>query len=370
MNYEIINYDSRNDLDENQFNNSLKNYEEEYEFQNNNIIFNANNNIESFIPPQRLSNKMNKFLNVNSIQNSLSNMSNNLSRYEDQNNSISLTNNYLERNMSINMSNHPSIKNINVYDYNNKFLNDNNSITLLNLTDKIYEDDDHLKKGIISKKNENKGNFRKIEFKKKKSSKYGDSNKKERKSLFIANKENKDNAKETNNKKNATLKKRRASLIIEHKDKTNFGLFNKLKLRKNSDAFILKSENNNYDTNNIDEKKNKLKIIKNKTIKEVESNTKTNDNFKTKKIRVIKINKKSKLPPEELPNEDKNSPKKNNNNKIENKDINVTENNDKKTQVQNNKNKKTKKYICLFCCGLNYKNEDSKENISNKKSCK
>ena len=366
MNYDINDYDSRQNLIEDRLNNTLNDYEEEYDFQNNNMLFNNNNNIDSFIPPERISNKINKYYNC---QNSIS-MSNNISPYDDRSNSkiVSNINNYIDRNKSNQSSNYFN----KIDNYNNKYMNNNNSITLLNLTDKIYEDDEHFKKGIISKKNETKGNYKKIEFKKKKSTKFRDINKKNRKSLFLMNRENEDI-----NKKNGTVKKRRAS-AIQHKDKSADGFFNKVKLRKNSEALPKETFNvHNITHNNIDDKRNRIKIMKNKTIKEVDSNLNNNDNqvLKTRKSKMIKTNKKNKGSTEEIVKEDKddkNILKKNNNNKtekIDNEKIVVTETNDnKKTQAQNNKNNKKikkKKLFCLFYC-LNDKDEDSTD-ISNKK---
>ena len=368
MNFEINDYDSRQDLIEDQYdNNTLKDYEEEYEFQNNNKIF--NNNIDLFIPPGCISNKLNNIKNINYIQNSLSNISNNISRYEEQINSNNVSNNnYIE-------GNNTPLNNLELCDnnnYNNKYINDNNSITLLNLTDKIYEDDDHFKKGIISKKNETKGNFEKIKPRKKKSSKFRANMKNKRKSLFIVNNNKK---RESYNKNNVTFKKRRASVVVEHKNRNNFGFFNKIKFRKNNGDLDQETEKNNNDTNNLDDKKTKNKIMKNKTIKEEESNPKsiTNPLLKIKKNKIVKTNKKNKLALEDVVNDDKEDKitiKKNNNNikaeKSDSEKINVADNNEnKKNQIQSNKKNKNKKRYCFLCC-LNNKINDS-DIISNKK---
>jgi hypothetical protein len=369
MNYEINEYDSRQDLIEEGFNNTINDFEEEYEFQNNNILFNNNNGgIDSFIPPERISNKINKYYNN---QNSFSNMSNNnISPYEDQNNSKVINNyNFVDKKKSNQSSNI-----LNMFDkYNNKYINDNHSITLLNLTDKIYEDDEHFKKGIITKKNETKGNFKKLEYKKKKASKfrYNNNDKNNRKSLFLmSSKNNKGN---NNIRKSGNIKKRRTSCKVQqNKDKSHHDIFNKPNLKKNNEALVKEADDINECPNNIDDKKNKIKIVKNKTIKAVESNCNINENplLKNKKSKMAKTNKKYKAPLEEVANEekeDKNILKKNiKNEKIDNEKIIVTETNEnKKSQESNKKNKKKKKY-CLLCC-LNYNSEDSND-TSNKKN--
>ena len=193
-------YDSRLEFIENNdsySDNTPGLYEEEYNIK-------INNNIKE-LDNLYLSRDLNK--NMNNIQNSISNISNNLVPYEQQNNehfnTNSISNNFFG-NLNPSIDNFNKIDNYESYNnnYHNNYFNENNSINLLNLTDKIYEDDEHFHKGIISKKSmSNKVNSMKVNPKKKKSSKFV--NKKNRKSLFIINnkkennKENKRNNPET-----------------------------------------------------------------------------------------------------------------------------------------------------------------------------
>ena len=178
MNFEINDYDCNPNIYEN---NNNKKYKEEYEFQNSNKIL--NNNIYPFIPQNILPKEINNKANNN--QNSFLN-SNNVSPFEDQNYgnyNSSNKSNYFEENFT------PSPLNIRYNNYENNYLNENNSINLLNLTDKIYEDDEHFKKKIISTKNINTLEKRKNKNKNlnKKFSKDIVNKKCTKKSLFINN---------------------------------------------------------------------------------------------------------------------------------------------------------------------------------------
>ena len=366
MNFDYNDYDSRQELFENQnefqhryCDNNYRHYEEEYEFQNNNGKI--NNNVEQYFQERFLSKDYNK--NLNHVQNSQSNMSNNFLASDRQNNDNLNSNSIISRS---------PIENYNKYDnyeknYNNNYINENNSITLLNLTDKIYEDDEHLQKGMISKKSLPKGNSRKVKPKKKKSSKLGGGgnnnniSKKNRKSLFIIN-----NKKETNNQfevKRSNNLKHRASVAVKHSNIDNFGAFykNGQKQRKNSALIDIENEKNNYGINILEEnaKKEKFKKVNSNQIQE--DNSSPNNQglrlLKSKNSKTIKTNK-NKLPlsePEKEEEESKMSTKKNNLMKIEkindekiqkeeiNKIESYTENKSKKVYKARIKN-------CFFCC--------------------
>ena len=326
MNYEINDYDSREGLFRN--NDSIRDNEEEYEFQ----FGKKFSNIEEFIPPKRISKDLNN----------LSNLSNNISPYDynnkdDANLNSNLLNNLLEGNNIASP----------IHRYQNNFKtnygNENkNSITLLNLTDKIYENDDHFKKKIINKK---VGNKEKPKNKKNKSSRSGEKRekgekKKNRKSLFIANNNNKDY--EEDSKKNITVLKRRGSVIVKDKDKNNCMSLNSLKFKANSGAEIQEIEKNN-DTNNEENinKRNKNRKIY-KTIKE----EKKLDNKKNK-LSIEEINKEEKDDKDttkkpNIINIEKVDEKNINNNEIKEKEINEI-----KSYKRQNQNKKR---CFLFCC--------------------
>ena len=367
MNFDFNDYDSRQELFENQnefhqrcCDNNYRNYEEEYEFRNNNGKI--NNNIEQYFQQRFLYKDYNK--NVNPAQNSLSNMSNNFLPSDQQNNDNLNSNSIISRS---------PIENYNKYDnyennYNNYHINQNNSITLLNLTDKIYEDDEHLQKGIISKKSVSKANTGKTKPKKKKSSKFGgvgnnnNSIKKNRKSLFIINNK-KGNNNEFEIKRNNNLK-HRASMVVKHSDNDNFGAFYKIrqKQRKNSALVDIENEKNNYGINILEEntKKNKFKKLNYNQIQE-ENSSPNNQRLillKSKNSKTIKTNK-NKLPlsePEKEEEEEKMSSTKKNNmmkiekvndDKIQKEQINKIE---AYTENKSNKAYKSRIKHCLFCC--------------------
>ena len=374
MNYEVNDYDSRYEFEnQNGYEDNNRDYEEEYEFQNSYKKY--SNNIDTFIPPQRLTNEMNN--KINNIHNSFMNISNNISPYEDQNNDnynyISKTNNDLEENII------PSPLNFIDNNHEINYIKENNSINLLNLTDKIYEDDEHFKKGITTKKNENcdKSIYRK------KSSKGTANKRSNKKSLFINN--NTNNINKLNNfngKKNINIKKRRASFMVKYNNKNNFGNFYKLKPRKNSMGMSMyEIEKNNNDTYNEENKKNKNKRINFKPIKEVSSQKGDKSLItKSKNNKIVKNTKKNKTSVGEVENEEKDekmtAKKSNNNNKTEKINVEkiINENSEKtlnkikeskemkeKTEIQCNKkdNKdKNKQKFCFFCC-LNSKLDDS-----------
>ena len=376
MYFEINDYDSRQELfdNPNRYDNK-KVYEEEYEFHNSNKIL--NNNIDSFIPPPNIiSNEINN--KINNIQNSLLN-SNNASPFEDQNNdnynSISNKSNFFEENII------PSPLNVHVNNYEKIYLKENSSINVLNLTDKIYEDDEHFKKRIISTKNINnleKGK-NKNRNRNKKSSKDIPNKKSNRKSLFINN-NNKDNKNSgENSKKMIKMIKRRESFMPNPKVTNNLC---KLKKRKSSAVIIHESEKNNNDTKNIEDNNTKInnnKKLSIKTIKE-ESSGKNSSQMqiqiqKYQKNKTLKFKKKNKFSidnTEKDEKDDKNTTKKSNAIKKENvneekkvnNEINEKNPNNIKeiNEIQNNKkDNKIKKKFCLFCC-LNSKFDDSLEN--------
>ena len=379
MNYGVNDYDSRYEFEnQNRYEDNNRVYEEEYEFQNSYKKY--SNNIDTFIPPQRLTNVMNN--KINNIHNSFMNMSNDISPYEEQNNDnynyISKSNNDLEENII------PSP--LNFFDNNHElhYIRENNSINLLNLTDKIYEDDEHFKKGITTKKNENCDKS----INKKKSSKGTANKKSNRKSLFLnINSNNINKLNNFNGKKNINIKKRRASFMVKHNNKNNFGNFYKLKTRKNCMAMSMhETEKNNNDTYNEENKKNKNKRINFKPIKEITSQKGDKSPIiKNKNNKIVKNSKKIKISVGEAENEEKDekmtAKKSNNNNNNKTEKINVekivkiiNENSEKtqnkmkeskemkeKTEIQSNKkdNKdKNKQKFCLFCC-LNSKLDDS-----------
>jgi hypothetical protein len=377
MNFDYNDYDSRQELFENQnefehrfYDNNYRNYEEEYEFRNNNGKI--NNNVEQYFQERFLCKDYNK--NINPVQNSLSNMSNNFLPSDQQNNDNLNSNSIISRSPIENYNKYKSNEN----NYNNYYKKkENNSITLLNLTDKIYEDDEHLQKGIISRKSLSKGNSGKVKPKKKKSSKLdggGDnnnnSNKKNRKSLFIVN-----NKKENNNqfevKRNNNLKYR-ASMFVKHSENDNFGAFYKIrqKQRKNSALIDIENEKNNYGINILEEntKKNKFKKFNSNQIQE-ECSSPNNQGLrllKSKKSKTIKTSK-NKLPlsePEKEEEEAKMITKKNNMMKIEkvsNEKIQKEEINKIEIYADNKNNKPHKARIkhCLFCCCLKPNLDDS-----------
>ena len=364
MIFDYNDYDSRQELFENQneiqqkyCDDNYRNYEEEYEFRNNNGKI--NNNVEQYFQQRFLCKDHNK--NINPLQNSLSNMSNKFLASDHQNNDNLNSNSIISRSQ---------IENYNKYDnyernYNNYYKNENNSITLLNLTDKIYEEDEHLQKGIISKKSLSKGNSGKVNTKKKKIPKLGgvenNNNKKNRKSLFIIN-----NKKGSNNqfevKRNNNLK-HRGSVVVKHSENDNFRHFLKIrqKQRKNSALIDIENEKNNYGINTLEDntKKNKFKKLNSNQIQEDIFSPKNQGLriLKSKKSKTIK-NSKNKLPlsePEKEEEEAKMSTKKNNiikiekvnDEKIQKEEINKIETN---TDTKRNKAYKAKIKHCLFCC--------------------
>jgi hypothetical protein len=258
-------------------------------------------------------------------------------------------------------------ENLNKFD-NNNYINGNNSITLLSLTDKIYEDEDHFNKGIIRKRNSKFENN--CSKKEKSSSKFvGNNNKRSnRKSLFISN--NKIINREFS-KKDISIKKKRVSDAIEKRNKSNLNLFDKLKQRKSSAMLDKENEKSNNYTS-IDEKvnkickekatieennkKSKLKKLQNKLIedehnKSLESCQVNYLKNRNKTVKAIKVNKKKKLSLGELDNkerEEKSTSKKTNNIKFDDKKKNKSNN----IQVHNNKkrNEEKKLITCLFCC--------------------
>ena len=165
MNYEINNYETKQDLfeiDKRYYENNIVDYEREYEIQNNSRQY---YNIESFLSPGCGPRELNYNPNCQKSLNAMSE--------QKKNNKIDL-NNYIYS------------ENLNKFD-NNNYINGNNNITLLSLTDKIYEDEDHFNKGIIRKRNSKFENN--CSKKEKSSSKFGGNNNKRsnRKSLFISN---------------------------------------------------------------------------------------------------------------------------------------------------------------------------------------
>ncbi len=370
MNFEINDYDSGHELFENinLYENNNRVNEQEYEFQNNYNIF--TNNINSFIPPIHLSNEISQ--NKNDFHDSFINMSNNISPNEELNN-----NNYNSKsNEDENFIPSP-LNNFN--NYKSNYLKETNSINLLNLTDKIYESDEHFRKGIISKKNENTDKNLKM----KKSYKGTVNKRNNRKSLFITNSNNLKKINNIDGKKSINTRKRRESFMIKNRDKNNLGNLYKLKQRKNSiEIMNHETEKNNNDTYNEENKKNKnKKIIHYQTIKE-KSFPKGSQIHITKyknNNKIVKNNKKNKLSEGELDNDKKeekiiirepnNKPDKNNSEKISNinneinektqnivKDI-KEEKNEKEINKKDNKDKNKHKF-CLFCC-LNSKIDDS-----------
>ena len=353
MNYEINKYEIKQDFFKSEkrcYEDNIDDYEKEYELQNNSRKY---NNIDSFLSPGYRP----KELNYNSnYQNSLSAMS-------EQKNTNKLYSNSFICNGKLNN-----------YD-NNNYINENNSITLLTLTDKIYEDEDHFQKGIIRKKNSKLDNSSRKD--KLFSKGAGNNNKRSnRKSLFISN--NKELNREFS-KKEISAKRKRASVVMENRNKSNLDLFDKFKQRKNS--VILDKENeksNNY--TNIDEKINR--IYKEKTT--IEENNKKSKfkklyskqiedeyyskslkscqfNFlknRNKTVKNIKTNKKNKLSLGENENkekEEKTTSKKDNNIKANDKKKNDSKKaSNKSNNIKIHKNKKIneeKNFItCLFCC--------------------
>ena len=364
MNYEINDYyDSRMEFLENQnefqnnYENNFRNNEEEVEFQINNGKL--SNNIDPYFQQRFLSPDKNK----NMIQNSISNMSYNFLPSEQQNNNNNNSNSYVIESPIENRKN----DNYDNYDNNNNdyYNNENNSITILNLTDKIYEDDDHLKKDIITKKG-TKGISGKFKPKKKKSSKncvnINNNNKKSKKNILMLS-DNKD-YKEFNKKFN-NFKKRRASVVVDHFNKNSFVDFYKIrqKQRKNSAIVHLERRNNN---NDLIKKKIKIKKNNSKPIQE-DSSTSNNQEFQLIRNRKSKPSKtnKNKIPIEiekkkdEYEEKEKTSEKKAHIIKIESLSQNIQK--DENSKVQNEKKSeiyKTKKRYCLFCC-LNSNLDDS-----------
>lgn len=128
MNYEINKYETEQDLngiDRRCYENNIVDYEEEYELQNN-----SRKHIESFLSPGCGPRELNCKYNY---QNSLKVMN-------DQKKLDKIHSNSFVYN-----------GNLNKFD-NNNYFNENTSITLLSLTDKIYNNEDHFYKGIIRKK--------------------------------------------------------------------------------------------------------------------------------------------------------------------------------------------------------------------------
>ena len=346
MNFEINNYETKQDffeIDKKYYENNIVDYEKEYELQNNCRKY---NNIESFLSPGNSQKELNDNYNC---QNSFSAMS------EQKNlNKIYLNSFSCDRKL-------------NKIDRSNN-INEHNNITLLSLTDKIYEDEDHFQKGIFKKKNNNKlkreKSFSKCE---------GNNNKKSnRKSLFISNN------KEINrdfSKKGITSRRKRGSLVMENRNKNKLDLFYKFKQRKSCVVLDKENEkNNNYSI--IEEKMNRnLKEKKtfeedNKKIKLRKLNSKpiedeNNKSLKSFQINVLKnrnktfkTNKKNKFTSDELDNKEKeekttnkkslniktDDKKKNNSKKVSNKSNNIKIHKNKK------KNEEKKLFTCLFCC--------------------
>ena len=371
MNFEINDYDSGHEsfLNKNRYKQNNRDYEQEYEFQNNYKRYNSN--IDDFISPKRLSN----------VYNSSNNISNNISPHGEKKIDIyNSKSNEAEENII------PSpLNNFNNYMLN--YMKESKSINLLNFTDKIYESDEHFKKGLLYKKRENSDK----NLKNKKSSRSGNK-KSNRKSLFINNGINKIN--KLDGKQNINVRKRRESYVIKNKDKNNLGNLYKIKLRKNSAVAINHEiEKNNNDTNNEENKINKnKKLLSFKTIKEEPSSKGSQIHIiKYTNKKTIKNNKKNKLSLGEQDIEEKvekmTTKKSNNkidkisgdkifkineiNEKTQNKDKDIK---DEKNEKENNKNDnnddnkkennkkdnkaKNKQKFCLFCC-LNSKLDDS-----------
>ena len=346
MNYEINKYETEQDIigiDRRCYENNIVDYEEEYELQNN-----SRKHIESFLSPGCGPRELNCKYNY---QNSLNVMNDQKKLNKIHSNSFVYNGN------------------LNKFD-NNNYFNENTSITLLSLTDKIYNNEDHFYKGIIRKKNSKHENNN---LKKEKSfSKFGGNNckKSNRRSLFISNE------KELNrefSKKDISFKRKRASVVMENRNKNNLDLFDKFKQRKNSIIFDKENnKSNNY--SNIEEKINK--ILKEKTTIE-ENNKKSKfkkieDEYKkslksyqfnplknrNKTIKTIKTNKKNRLSLVKIDNkekEEKRGSKNTNNIKVDDKKKNASKkSSNKSNNIQIHKNKKVneeKNFItCLFCC--------------------
>ena len=341
MNYEINNYETKQDLfeiDKRYYENNIVDYEREYEIQNNSRKY---YDIESFLSPGCGPRE----LNCNSnYQKSLNAMS-------EQKKIDKLFLNSFVHNESLNKFN------------NNNYINGNNSIILLNLTDKIYENEDHFNKGIIRKRNSKFENN--CSKKEKSSSKFGGNNNKRsnRKSLFISN--NKIFNKEFS-KKDISIKRKRVSDAIEKRNKSNLNLFDKLKQRKSSAMLDKENEKSNNYTS-IDEKVNKIckekatieennkksKLKKlhnkpiedehNKSLKSCQVNYLKNRN---KTVKAIKTKKKKKLSLGELDNkekEEKSTSKKTNNIKVDDKKKNNSKRGANKSMFM--LNRKRRKFI-------------------------
>jgi hypothetical protein len=352
MNYEINNYETKLDffeIDKRCYGNNIVDYEKEYELQNDSI---KHYTIESFLSPGCGPRKF----NYNSVcRNSLTSIS------EQKKIDNIYSNNRLIYN-----------GNLNKFD-NNNYINENNSITLLSLTDKIYEDEEHFNKGIIRKRN---SKFENNSLKKEKSSsRFGGNNNKKtnRKSLFTSKELNRKFS-----KKDIKFKRKRGSVVMENRNKSNLNLFDKFKERKSSVIFDNENEKSNNYTNieeKIDKinkdkitveennKKSKFKKLSNKQIenenrnslKSCQANSLKNKN---KTVKTMKTKKKNKLSLGELDNkekEEKSTSKKTNNIKIDDKKKNNSKKvSNKSNNIQIHKNKKIneeRKFItCLFCC--------------------
>jgi len=351
MNYEINKYEIKQDLieiDKRCNENNIVDYEREYELQNNSR---KHYNIESFLSPGCGPRELN--FNYN-YQNSLSAMS-------DQKKLDKIYSNSFIYNGKLNQ-----------FD-NNNYINENTSITLLSLTDKIYKDEEHFNKGIIRKKNSKLDNSPK---KDKSFSKFGGNNNKRsnRKSLFISN--NKEINREFS-KKDITIKRKRGSVVMENRNKSNFDLFDKFKQRKNS-VMLDKENNKSNNYTNIEEKINRIYKEKttieennkkskfkklyskqiedeyNKSLKSCQFNFLKNRN---KTVKAVKTNKKNKLSLEidNKEKEEKTVSKKSNNIKVDDKKKNNSKKSSNKSnniQIHKNKNiNEEKSFItCLFCC--------------------
>ena len=317
MNYEINNYETKQDLfeiDQRYYENNIVDYEKEYEIQNNSRKY---YDIESFLSPGCGSRELNYNSNY---QNSLDSMS------EQHKIDELFLNSFIYN------------ENLNKFD-NNNYINGNNNITLLSLTDKIYEDEDHFNKRIIRKKNSKfENNYSKKE---KSSSKFvGNNNKRSNiKSLFIS--KNKILNREFS-KKDISIKRKRVSDAIEKRNKSNLNLFDKLKQRKSS-AMLDKENKKSNNYTSIDEKvnkickekatieennkKSKLKKLHNKPIEDEHNKSLKSSQVnylknRNKTVKTIKANKKKKLSLGELDNkerEEKSTSKKTNNIKFDDK---------------------------------------------------
>lgn len=354
--------DSRQGLlvEKNRYNENNKEYEEEYVFLKNNK--NRSNSIGIFNRHNRLSKKSNR--KVSFMQNSINNTNNNISHLEDLNNYNfrSSKSNIIEKLLP------SSLNNLDNYEDNKT----NKGINLLNLTVKIYENDEHFQKQIITKKSRKKVSFDKTvnfenKLKKKSSKVIGNSDNK----TFLSQNDYKEAVEER--KKN---KKKRQSYIVRNKAKNYFGNFGKVKFWKSSGEklFYDARKSNiaiNFENNDILKKNKSKKIFHINPLKKDLNPTSNLD--KNSRSKAIKLNKKNKVTNEEVKNqekEDKFINKKTDiaNNEIINaeKDNNNEQNTAKEIKEINFIKKdccektKKKRNSCLLCC-LNSKFDDSQE---------